>query len=108
VSLGPAEIIVIFVVALLVFGPSRLPEVARQVGKGMRELRKLQQSISSDLDTLIPEDVTDHIEPAPSLPPKRPDPSPEPDPEAASTETPDRDSGAAATDLTAPPPDSTA
>jgi sec-independent protein translocase protein TatA len=36
---GPLEIVVILVVALLVLGPQRLPEVARSVGKGMREFK---------------------------------------------------------------------
>ena len=48
-SLGPAEILVILVVALLVFGPHRLPEIARQVGGAMRELRKMQDTVRSEL-----------------------------------------------------------
>lgn len=68
-SLGPAEILVIFVIALLVFGPNRLPEVGRQVGKGVRELRKFQQMLKSDLDEVLADDVSDHAEPAPQLPP---------------------------------------
>ena len=36
---GPLELIVILVVALLVLGPKRLPEAARSVGRGMRELK---------------------------------------------------------------------
>ena len=38
-SLGPAEILVILVVALLVFGPNKMPEIARQVGRGFREFQ---------------------------------------------------------------------
>ena len=49
-QLGPLEIVVIFVVALLVFGPQRLPEIGRQVAKGMRELRSFQQGIRDQLD----------------------------------------------------------
>jgi TatA/E family protein of Tat protein translocase len=85
VSLGPAEILVIFVVALLVFGPTRLPEIGRQVGKGIRELRKFQHSMRSDFedafaDDEIVDDASEHAEPAPTLPPKQeaiegPDPS---------------------------------
>ena len=48
-NLGAAEILVICVVALLVFGPQRLPEIARQVGGAMRELRKMQDSVKSEL-----------------------------------------------------------
>ena len=42
---GPLEIVVILVVALLVLGPQRLPEVARSVGKGMREFKDSLQGI---------------------------------------------------------------
>ena len=37
---GPLEIMVILALALIVLGPSRLPDVARSVGKGMREFRE--------------------------------------------------------------------
>jgi sec-independent protein translocase protein TatA len=70
VNLGPAEILVILVVALLVFGPTRLPEIGRQVGKGVREFRKFQRSLSSDLNDVLADDVSDHAEPAPTLPPR--------------------------------------
>jgi TatA/E family protein of Tat protein translocase len=75
VSLGPAEILVILVIALLVFGPNRLPEIGRQVGKGVREFRKFQQTLRSDFEDVMAEDVSDHAEPAPTLPPL-PDESP--------------------------------
>lgn len=48
-SLGPLEIVVIAVVALLVFGPNRLPEMGRQVGRAVRELRKFQDSVRDEL-----------------------------------------------------------
>jgi len=47
---GPLEMMVILVVALLVLGPQRLPEVARSVGKGMRELKDSLQGIGDDDD----------------------------------------------------------
>jgi sec-independent protein translocase protein TatA len=37
--IGPTEIIILLVVALLVFGPKRLPEMGRSIGKGMREFK---------------------------------------------------------------------
>jgi Tat protein translocase TatB subunit len=61
-NLGPAEILVIAVVALLVFGPKRLPDVARQVGSAMRELRKMQEHVKSELDPIIHPDVTPPVE----------------------------------------------
>jgi sec-independent protein translocase protein TatA len=38
-SLGPAEILVILVIALIVLGPKKLPEAGRAMGKGMREFK---------------------------------------------------------------------
>jgi sec-independent protein translocase protein TatA len=45
---GPLEIMVILVVALLVLGPQRLPEVARSVGRGMRELKDSLSGVNDD------------------------------------------------------------
>ena len=82
-SLGPAEILVI---ALLVFGPTRLPEVGRQVGRTMREFRRFQQVMRRDLDEVFGHDdqvsdVSHAAEPPPTLPPKTDAPAP-PEPEA--------------------------
>jgi TatA/E family protein of Tat protein translocase len=52
-SLGPLEILVVFIVALLVFGPNKLPELARQVGKGLAEFRRVQHHLRSELDDAI-------------------------------------------------------
>ncbi len=38
-NIGPAELIVILVIALLVLGPKKLPEVGKSLGKGMREFK---------------------------------------------------------------------
>ena len=52
-SLGPAEILVVLVIALVVFGPKRLPEVGRQVGGALRELRKVQDTVQSEIRTVL-------------------------------------------------------
>jgi sec-independent protein translocase protein TatA len=38
-SIGPLEIAVIVIVALIIFGPRRLPELGRSAGKGIREFK---------------------------------------------------------------------
>ncbi|MDR3709973.1 MAG: twin-arginine translocase TatA/TatE family subunit [Capsulimonadaceae bacterium] len=40
-NLSPGDLSIVFIVALLVFGPKKLPDVGRQVGAALRELRKL-------------------------------------------------------------------
>jgi sec-independent protein translocase protein TatA len=40
VNVGPLELLVIGMIALLVLGPKRLPDAARAVGRGMRELKE--------------------------------------------------------------------
>ncbi len=50
---GPLELMVILVVALIVLGPQRLPEAARSVGRGMRELK---DSLTNDDDEPDPYD----------------------------------------------------
>jgi len=41
-NIGPLELVVIFVIALVVVGPRKLPELGRTIGKGLREFRKAQ------------------------------------------------------------------
>lgn len=50
-DLGIQELIVIFIVALLVFGPKRLPELGKTLGKGMAELRKAMENMRTQVHT---------------------------------------------------------
>ena len=55
-GIGLPELVVIIVVAVVVFGPERLPEFARQAGRFVRQMRNLAQSAQSQLrDELGPE-----------------------------------------------------
>jgi sec-independent protein translocase protein TatA len=54
-SLGPAEILVILVIALLVFGPDKMPDIARQVGRGFREFRRVQNHLKAELRDVVSE-----------------------------------------------------
>jgi len=47
--LSPWHLLIVFVVAVLVFGPHKLPEIARQVGRGMHEFRKVRDSFDDNL-----------------------------------------------------------
>jgi sec-independent protein translocase protein TatA len=47
VSVGPTELIIVLVIALLVLGPKRLPEVGRSVGRGMREFKDSLSGINT-------------------------------------------------------------
>ena len=55
------EIFLILVIALLVFGPSRLPEAARSIGKGLRWLRKASTDLTTEISKEINE-IKDDIE----------------------------------------------
>jgi sec-independent protein translocase protein TatA len=46
-SVGPLEIAVLAVIALLVLGPQKLPEAARSVGRGIREMRAAMSGAAS-------------------------------------------------------------
>ena len=49
-GIGPTELIVILVIALLVLGPKRLPELATGLGKGLAEFRRATADINAELD----------------------------------------------------------
>ena len=61
-GIGAGEFIVILIVGLIVFGPSKLPEIGRAIGKGLREFRKAQAALSATLNEPLDE------------PPKKPEP----------------------------------
>jgi sec-independent protein translocase protein TatA len=72
-NVGPLELIVVLIIALIVLGPQRLPDVARSVGRGMREFRSALESPDDDDD----EDEVDYMD----------DDVPEPEAEAEATAT---------------------
>ncbi|MFH1349782.1 MAG: twin-arginine translocase TatA/TatE family subunit [Pseudomonadota bacterium] len=65
-GIGLPELIIIMVIALIVIGPSKLPDLARALGKGMAEFKKATQEIKESLDMNedlkeIKEDLVDSI-----------------------------------------------
>jgi len=64
-GIGMQELAVIFVVALLIFGPRRLPELARTLGKGLAEFRRASNELRQSFA----------LDPEPPRPPRGPDPT---------------------------------
>jgi len=54
-NIGPLELIVILVIALLVVGPHRLPEVGRSIGRGIREFRRAQEEVQKTIQSALNE-----------------------------------------------------
>lgn len=81
-SLGAPEILVILVVALIVLGPSKLPEAARQVGKAMAEFRRVTAGFQAEVRDALQEPVA-NTPPAPPELSIEPVQVPPPVPEAA-------------------------
>jgi sec-independent protein translocase protein TatA len=52
-SIGMPELILIFVVALLVFGPKKLPELGRSLGKGLAEFKKASDDLKKTIENEI-------------------------------------------------------
>ena len=65
-DLGTQELIVIFIVAFLVFGPKKLPELGRTLGKGIRELKTAMRGVKDSLEESGASDITEDIKTAKS------------------------------------------
>lgn len=87
-SLGPAEILVILVVALIVLGPKKLPEAGRQVGKAIAEVRKWSQGFQDEIKTVMEPEAT-----RPSYTQPQPGYDPPPIPMIPAETTPPADNG---------------
>ena len=54
-DLSPTKLLIIFVVVVVLLGPKRLPEVARQLGAGWRKLRELHLQVDRELRQSLPD-----------------------------------------------------
>ena len=56
-NIGPPELLLIIVIALVVVGPQRLPDLGRTIGKGLREFRKVQDEVRDMVNTGLDDDL---------------------------------------------------
>ena len=70
-SIGPLEILFVGIIALIVFGPQRLPEIARTIGKTLNEFRRQAAEVRAEFEAGIDEDApeTHPDPPAAAAPP---------------------------------------
>ena len=54
-SLGPTELILIVLAAVVLFGARKLPELGRHMGQGLREFRRGTRELKEDLSLNVPE-----------------------------------------------------
>ncbi|MER3425634.1 MAG: twin-arginine translocase TatA/TatE family subunit [Thermus sp.] len=62
-NLGMPEILVILLIALLLFGPRKLPELGRSLGQSIREFKRGAQEIREELEKSV--EVKEEVKPAP-------------------------------------------
>lgn len=72
--IGLPELILILVIALIIFGPSKLPQIGKSMGQAIREFRKSTADIQKEIDVVTAPETTTAAVPAP---PSRPTPAPE-------------------------------
>jgi Tat protein translocase TatB subunit len=61
-GIGASELLIIIVVALLVVGPKRLPDLARSLGKGFSEFKRATEGVTEGIkDTLRADDIKENI-----------------------------------------------
>jgi TatA/E family protein of Tat protein translocase len=71
-GMGPMELMVILVLALIIFGPGKLPEIAGQVGRVVRDFRRTTAELSSEFNRTLSLEIEERKvgeAPAPPAPP---------------------------------------
>ena len=88
-NIGPLEIIILLVIVLVIFGPKRLPELGKGLGKGMREFKDSVTGKDDDDDKqqLTAAEAQQAPPPAPAATAAAPPPPPEADPKVVEPET---------------------
>ena len=88
-NVGPTELIIILVIALLILGPGKLPEVGTALGKSIREFRKAASDVkeAASIDPITPESPKPNVLSAPA-PVRAPDAAAADAPTGSGPETP--------------------
>lgn len=60
-NIGMPELILIFIVALIVVGPKRLPEISRSIGKAVSAFKKATLDIKEALEQEVPEEIKQEV-----------------------------------------------
>ena len=61
-GVGLPEVTVILILALLIFGPKKLPELGKQLGKTLQSLKKASNEFQNELDKVVSEPEKDEME----------------------------------------------
>ena len=61
-GIGMQELVIVLVLVLILFGPRRLPEIGRVIGKAMRELKRTTQDFREAVEQEPPEEIRKEVE----------------------------------------------
>ena len=61
-GVGMQELVIILVLVLILFGPRRLPEIGRAIGKAVRELKRSTQDFREAIEQEPPEEIRKEVE----------------------------------------------
>jgi TatA/E family protein of Tat protein translocase len=68
-GIGFQEMLIILLVVLIFFGPKRLPDLAKSMGKGLAEFKKASEEVRKGIEEAVKEEETASEEPARPVPP---------------------------------------
>jgi len=61
-GVGMQELVIVLVLVLILFGPRRLPEIGRAIGKAVRELKRTTQDFREAIEQEPPEEIRKEVE----------------------------------------------